>query len=83
MQFRHGAFDAEADVCRLPPKQCLAYKRAMSDADRKDARDSGEGQRLDKPEGAQLRKGWTTGACATAATKAAFSALLTRTFPTP
>lgn len=55
----------------------------MSDADRKDARDSGEGQRLDKPEGAPLRKGWTTGACATAATKAAFSALLTRTFPDP
>lgn len=55
----------------------------MSDADRKDARDAGEGQRLDKPEGAPLRKGWTTGACATAATKAAFSALLTRTFPDP
>lgn len=31
----------------------------------------------------QLRRGWTTGACATAATKAAFSALLTGEFPDP
>lgn len=30
-----------------------------------------------------LRRGWTTGACATAATKAAFSALLTGAFPDP
>jgi cobalt-precorrin-5B (C1)-methyltransferase len=35
-----------------------------------------------KPEG-PLRRGWTTGACATAATKAAFTALLTREFPDP
>jgi cobalt-precorrin-5B (C1)-methyltransferase len=55
----------------------------MSDADRKDAKDAAEGLRLDKPEGAPLRKGWTTGACATAATKAAFTALLTRAFPDP
>lgn len=55
----------------------------MSDADRKDAKDPAEGLRLDKPEGAPLRKGWTTGACATAATKAAFTALLTRAFPDP
>jgi len=33
-----------------------------------------------KPEG-PLRKGWTTGACAAAAAKAAFRALLTGTFP--
>ncbi len=31
----------------------------------------------------QLRKGWTTGACATAATKAAFAALLSGEFPDP
>lgn len=30
-----------------------------------------------------LRRGWTTGACATAATKAAFTALLTGSFPDP
>jgi cobalt-precorrin-5B (C1)-methyltransferase len=30
-----------------------------------------------------LRKGWTTGTCATAATKAAFTALLTGAFPDP
>ncbi|MGH6892331.1 MAG: cobalt-precorrin-5B (C(1))-methyltransferase [Dongiaceae bacterium] len=35
-----------------------------------------------KPEG-PLRRGWTTGACATAATKAAFTALLTGQFPDP
>ncbi len=38
--------------------------------------------RLEKPEGV-LRRGWTTGACATAATKAAFTALLTGKFPDP
>ncbi len=31
----------------------------------------------------ELRRGWTTGACATAATKAAFTALLTGKFPDP
>jgi cobalt-precorrin-5B (C1)-methyltransferase len=35
-----------------------------------------------KPE-RELRRGWTTGACATAATKAALSALLTGRFPDP
>jgi len=35
-----------------------------------------------KPEG-PLRRGWTTGACATAATKAAYTALLTGAFPDP
>ena len=36
----------------------------------------------EKPRG-PLRRGWTTGACATAAAKAAFSALLTGEFPDP
>jgi len=36
---------------------------------------------IDKPSGS-LRRGWTTGACATAATKAAFTALITSEFPT-
>jgi cobalt-precorrin-5B (C1)-methyltransferase len=35
-----------------------------------------------KPKG-PLRRGWTTGACATAASKAAYTALLTGTFPDP
>ncbi len=35
-----------------------------------------------KPEG-ELRRGWTTGACATAATRAAYTALLCGEFPDP
>jgi cobalt-precorrin-5B (C1)-methyltransferase len=35
------------------------------------------------PSGTPLRRGWTTGACATAATKAAYQALLTGEFPDP
>jgi cobalt-precorrin-5B (C1)-methyltransferase len=38
--------------------------------------------RIEKPEQA-LRRGWTTGACATAATKAALTALITGHFPDP
>ncbi|MEP1932097.1 MAG: cobalt-precorrin-5B (C(1))-methyltransferase [Roseibium sp.] len=34
-------------------------------------------------ENKELRRGWTTGACATAATKASYQALLTGTFPDP
>ena len=50
--------------------QYVAYKQNMSDI------------RQDKPEG-NLRRGWTTGACATAATKAALTALITGEFPDP
>src|SRR4051794_2881462 len=35
------------------------------------------------PPAGPLRRGWTTGACATAATSAAYEALLTGTFPDP
>jgi cobalt-precorrin-5B (C1)-methyltransferase len=38
--------------------------------------------RQEKPEG-QLRRGWTTGACAAAAVKAAYAALKTGRFPDP
>jgi cobalt-precorrin-5B (C1)-methyltransferase len=44
--------------------------------------DTPETARLDKPE-SPLRTGWTTGACATAATKAALTALITGEFPDP
>jgi cobalt-precorrin-5B (C1)-methyltransferase len=40
---------------------------------------AGRAAKPDRP----LRRGWTTGACATAATKAAFQALLTGEFPDP
>ncbi|MCO6178409.1 cobalt-precorrin-5B (C(1))-methyltransferase [Ciceribacter sp. RN22] len=40
------------------------------------------GENREKPEG-PLRPGWTTGACATAATKAALTALITGEFPDP
>lgn len=58
--------------------QCLAYNPPM--ASEKPSDESDAGQR--KPEG-PLRRGWTTGACATAATKAALTALLTGKFPDP
>lgn len=37
----------------------------------------------DRPKNRPLRRGWTTGACATAATKAAYTALLSGEFPDP
>lgn len=53
----------------------------MSQANETASQASDEG-RTAKPEG-PLRTGWTTGACATAATKAALTALITGEFPDP
>jgi cobalt-precorrin-5B (C1)-methyltransferase len=45
--------------------------------------DAGESARHEPEQRSGLRYGWTTGACATAATKAAYTALLTGEFPDP
>lgn len=52
------------------------YSRAMQSLPDND------NDRLEKPDSA-LRTGWTTGACATAATKAALTALISGEFPDP
>ena len=57
-------------------RQRVAYKAVMSEP----PTSSDESSR--KPAG-PLRRGWTTGACATAATKAALTALITGEFPDP
>jgi cobalt-precorrin-5B (C1)-methyltransferase len=64
----------------LSQRNALAYKRAMVD----DATARGKRSKPARDGGAApLRRGWTTGACATAATKAALAALVTGTFPDP
>ena len=57
----------------LPAQLSAPYKVAIMDEP-----DAG----LAKPD-TPLRRGWTTGACATAAAKAAMTALLTGRFPDP
>lgn len=61
-------------ACKFTTKlQPVRYKACMDE--KTDATHSGPKK--------QLRTGWTTGACATAATKAALTALITGTFPDP
>jgi cobalt-precorrin-5B (C1)-methyltransferase len=81
LQLCHAGFPRLPKGPSLPQRVALAYKRAMSTAD--DQQQQPESGRVDRPEGGSLRTGWTTGACATAATKAAFTALLTGDFPDP
>lgn len=65
----------------LPDGRPLTYNGTMSQPNETAAPAADDG-RIAKPEG-PLRTGWTTGACATAATKAALTALITGAFPDP
>lgn len=64
----------------LSARRSIAYKTIMDDRPPPNLDETDAGLR--KPAG-PLRRGWTTGACATAATKAALTALLTGEFPDP
>lgn len=54
----------------------LAYNRTMSETEQVPGLNNGHPHE-------PLRRGWTTGACATAAAKSALTALITGTFPDP
>ncbi len=66
----------------LPQRHPLDYKKSMSKPSAIDPQPGPPADARRKPEGL-LRRGWTTGACATAATKAALTALITGHFPDP
>ncbi len=74
---------ARHTICVLSKAETLAYKRAMDETTEATKTIAGTaGESREKPKG-PLRPGWTTGACATAATKAALTALITGEFPDP
>jgi hypothetical protein len=83
MRFRsilQGDFDKSPWVTPVP---IALYNGNRQDTTGNCDMDAGENEiRLEKPATA-LRRGWTTGACATAATRAALTALLTGEFPDP
>ena len=65
----------------LPRGRARAYKGRMSKAEAQNT-ETEKGAARARPDG-PLRTGWTTGACATAATKAALTALVSGAFPDP
>lgn len=78
---RMTKLQSEKPLATLSVEPANAYNSAMTDAEKPAPNAPAEG-RTERPEG-PLRTGWTTGACATAATKAALTALITGEFPDP
>lgn len=78
---RMTKLQSEKPLATLSVEPANAYNRAMTEAAKPASNAPAEG-RAERPEG-PLRTGWTTGACATAAAKAALTALITGEFPDP
>ncbi len=72
---------SEKPFAKLSVELASAYNEPMTEPADPAPNAPPEG-RAERPEGS-LRTGWTTGACATAATKAALTALITGEFPDP
>ncbi len=78
---RMTKLQSEKPFATLSVGPANAYNNVMTEAAKPASNTPTEG-RTERPEG-PLRTGWTTGACATAATKAALTALITGEFPDP